>query len=151
MSTATEFTTATNVSTSADRLRQSFSAMRVAFTWLGMRKSLSTDQRQQAASQFGAEQKFISAGKKLIDTGHPGHEGGQPAQTANDGLLEEPEPALSRVRYSAGAAGGRRPAQRARWLAFQQQLEVAVRELEACYEEIKEQARSDSAISYSRE
>ena len=64
-------TTATSDTTSADRLRHSFSAMRVSFCWLGTRKSLSNDQRQQAADQFGAEQKFISAGKKLIDTSHP--------------------------------------------------------------------------------
>jgi len=69
--TVSKKATSTEVTTSADRLRHSFSAMRVSFTWMGTRKSLSSDQRQQAASQFGAEVKFISAGKKLIDTGHP--------------------------------------------------------------------------------
>jgi len=53
--TVSKIPTSTEVTTSVDRLRHSFSAMRVSFTWMGTRKSLSSDQRQQAASQFGAE------------------------------------------------------------------------------------------------
>ena len=110
MSTATEFTTADQPSTSANRLRQTFSAMRVAFTWLGIRKSLSTDQRQQAASQFGAEQKYISAGKKLIDTGHPAMKAVNQLKRQITDYWKGAQSALSRARYSLGAAGGRRPA-----------------------------------------
>src|SRR4029450_10468818 len=57
--------------TPVQRLRQGFAAARVSFTWLGVRKSLSADQRQQAADGFGAEGQFLSAGKKLPDTRHP--------------------------------------------------------------------------------
>ena len=46
-------------------------AARLSFTWLGMRKSLTTEQKNQAADSFGAEGKFLSAGKKLLDTSHP--------------------------------------------------------------------------------
>jgi len=46
-------------------------AVRVCFTWLGVRKTLSPEQKSQAAESFGAERDFLSAGKKLLDTSHP--------------------------------------------------------------------------------
>ena len=59
-------------STSAsDRLRSTMAAARLSFNWLGVRKSLSSSQKDQAADSFGAEGKFLSAGKKLLDTSHP--------------------------------------------------------------------------------
>jgi hypothetical protein len=138
MSIATDFTPAS--ATSANRLRHSFSAMRVAFTWLGMRKSLSTDQRQQAASQFGAEQKFISAGKKLIDTGHPAMKAvNQLKRQITDywksQSLPYPEAGIRLVRQSDLDQITEQ------MNAFRQQLAVAVHELEGCYDEIKEQAQ----------
>ena len=135
----TEITGSTHDTTSADRLRHQFSAMRVSFTWLGTRKSLSTDQRQRAANQFGAQEKFISAGKKLLDSGHPA------LRTVNQirrqivdywkGMsLPYPEPGVRLVRHNdldqlAEMMEGRK-----------QQLQVAVRELEIYYVEIKQQA-----------
>ncbi len=71
MSTVTE-TSVTLPSTSpSQRLRTSFAAVRIAFTWLGTRKTLTTEQKAQAAETFGAEGEFLSAGKKLLDTKHP--------------------------------------------------------------------------------
>ena len=55
----------------SDRLRLTMVAARLSFNWLGVRKSLSSSQKDQAANSFGAEGKFLSAGKKLLDTGHP--------------------------------------------------------------------------------
>jgi hypothetical protein len=55
----------------AQRLRATMAAVRLAFTWFGVRKSLSAEQKSQAADTFGAEGNYLSAGKKLIDTGHP--------------------------------------------------------------------------------
>lgn len=52
----------------SQRLRTSFAAARVSFTWFGVRKSLSSEQKAQAAESFGAEGQFISAAKKLLDT-----------------------------------------------------------------------------------
>ncbi|MFM7920583.1 MAG: hypothetical protein ACKPJJ_10180, partial [Planctomycetaceae bacterium] len=46
-------------------------AARLSFTWLGVHKSLNTSQKDQAAHTFGAESRFVSAGKKLLDTSHP--------------------------------------------------------------------------------
>jgi len=46
-------------------------AVRLATTWFGIRRSLSPEQRAEAAERFGAEGEFVSAGKKLLDTRHP--------------------------------------------------------------------------------
>ena len=71
MSTLLEETTVSPSTSPSQRLRTSFAAVRIAFTWLGTRKTLSTEQKAQAAETFGAEGEFLSAGKKLLDTKHP--------------------------------------------------------------------------------
>jgi hypothetical protein len=53
------------------RLRAATAAIRLSFTWFGTRKTLTREQKAQAAESFGAEGEFLSAGKKLIDTRHP--------------------------------------------------------------------------------
>ena len=55
----------------AERLRTSTAAVRVSLRWFGVRKSLSTEQKAEAAEAFGATGDFLSAGKKLLDTRHP--------------------------------------------------------------------------------
>src|SRR6476661_8406586 len=57
----------------AQRLRLITAAVRVSFTWLGVRKTLTPEQKSQAAESFGAEGDFLSAGKKLLDTKHPAY------------------------------------------------------------------------------
>ena len=57
--------------TPAQRLRTTMAAMRLSFMWFGIRKTLSTEQKAQAADTFDAAGEFLSAGKKLIDTKHP--------------------------------------------------------------------------------
>jgi hypothetical protein len=54
-----------------ERLRAMTAAVRLSFTWFGTRKTLTPEQKAQAADTFGAEGEFLSAGKKLIDTKHP--------------------------------------------------------------------------------
>ena len=46
-------------------------AVRVSLHWFGVRKSLTADQKAQAADTFGAASPFLSAAKKLLDTRHP--------------------------------------------------------------------------------
>lgn len=55
----------------AQRLRATMAAVRLAFTWFGVRKSLSPTQKAEAAATFDAEGNYFSAGKKLLDTSHP--------------------------------------------------------------------------------
>src|SRR5882672_633435 len=54
----------------AQWLRETAAAVRVSFTWFGVRKTLTNEQKNQAAESFGAEGEFLSARKKLLDTKH---------------------------------------------------------------------------------
>jgi hypothetical protein len=56
---------------SADRLRTTMAACRVQFTWWGVQRALTADQKAQAAQAFDAEGGFLSAGKRLLDTKAP--------------------------------------------------------------------------------
>ena len=60
-----------NATSPAQRMRMTMAAVRVMFTWLGSRKTLTQEQKSQAADAFGAERAYLSAGKKLLDTSHP--------------------------------------------------------------------------------
>src|SRR2546421_6894915 len=57
----------------AQWLRETTAAVRVSFTWFGVRKTLTNEQKNQAAEPFGAEGEFLSARKKLLDTKHPAY------------------------------------------------------------------------------
>jgi len=72
MNTPADPHTGNNGNTSpADTLRVEFGACAVSFTpWLGTSKTLTVDQKDQAAREFGAEGKSLSAGKKLLNTKH---------------------------------------------------------------------------------
>ena len=71
MTTTLEEPPALTHNSPADHLRSCAAAMRISFTWFGVRKTLTPQQKEQAAESFGAEGEFLSAGKKLIDTKHP--------------------------------------------------------------------------------
>ena len=62
---------AASVRNPSAHLRTTMAAVRVSFTWFGVRKSLTPAQKALAAESFGAEGEYLSAGKKLIDTKHP--------------------------------------------------------------------------------
>src|SRR5690606_18201408 len=55
----------------ANRLRSVMAAVRLSFVWLGCRKTLTPDQKHEAADTFGASHEYMSAAKKLLDTSHP--------------------------------------------------------------------------------
>ena len=57
----------------AERLRATMAAVRLSFVWLGVRKTLTDQQKSEAADAFGAEREFLSAAKKLLDTSHPAY------------------------------------------------------------------------------
>ena len=59
----------------AERLRTTMAAVRVSLKWLGTRKTLTPEQKAQAADTFGAQEHYLSAGKKLLDTSHPAFKG----------------------------------------------------------------------------
>src|ERR1035438_6735835 len=103
MSTMTVSDMPRDQSTPAQRLRAATAAVRVSFTWLGVRKTLTPEQRSQAAESFGAEGDFLSARKKLLDTKHAAYK----EETGVRGLvgaywksltLPYPEPGIRLIR-----------------------------------------------------
>lgn len=72
MSTVTEpDNNVTPITEAARDIRSNMGAVKVSFSWLGTRRSLSDSQTRQAATQFDADAELVSAYKKLIDTKHP--------------------------------------------------------------------------------
>jgi hypothetical protein len=104
MSTVTDmFTEPTSETTSSNRLRATMAAVRLMFTWFGTRKSLTSEQKCQAADTFGAEGAFLSAGKKLLDTKHPAFQAvttvrGQISSFWRGITLPFPEPGIRLIR-----------------------------------------------------
>jgi hypothetical protein len=71
MSTVLDEPTTQPTISPAQRLRTTMAGVRVSISWMGVRKSLNQEQKSQAADAFGAEGDYVSAAKKLLDTGHP--------------------------------------------------------------------------------
>lgn len=122
------------------RLRATMAAVRLCFTWFGVRKSLSQDQKSQAADTFGAEGEYLSAAKKLLDTSHPAFK----VVTSTRGRilsywkgvsLPYPEPGIRLIRQDdIGAFNVQLTSLRA-------ELQDAVRTLDERYAELKTAAR----------
>ncbi len=124
----------------SQRLRSTMAAARLSFTWLGARKSLNTQQKNQAADTFGAEGKSLSAGKKLLDTSHPAFKAvttvrGQAIHFWKSVSLPYPEPGIRLIRQNQIADFD------ARISRFRRELEVAVEELDLYYDELRQAAR----------
>jgi hypothetical protein len=60
---------------SAQRLCTTMAAVRLAFTWLGVRKTLAPEQRTTAARAFHADRELLSASKLILDTKNPAYRG----------------------------------------------------------------------------
>ena len=57
----------------ASTLRTTMAAVRLAFTWLGVRKTLAPEQRTTAARAFHADSELLSASKFILDTKNPAY------------------------------------------------------------------------------
>ena len=130
----------TDTQTAADRIRHNFAACRVKFRWLGTTKTLSPEQKSQAAESFGAEGDSISAGKKLIDTKHDAYKALTSIKSADQFVLEGQQ--------SAVPGAGIRLIKQDRIDEFnstledyREQLEAGVRMLDDHFGEIKDAAR----------
>lgn len=122
------------------RLRAAMVAMRLSYTWFGTRKSLSGEQKSQAAHTFGAEGKFLSAGKKLIDTHDPAFRAvtsvrGQATAYFRGRSLPFPEPGIRLVRQEDLQRVNDRLAM------LREELAEAVDRLDEHYHELKRAAR----------
>ncbi len=124
----------------SQRLRTTFAAVRIAFTWLGTRKTLTSEQTAQAAESFGAEKQYLSAGKKLLDTKHPALKAVTGVRTRIVSLwkamsLPYPEHGIRLIRQDQIEVFTRH------LRLLQGELEEAVTGLEVHYAELKSAAR----------
>ncbi len=90
----------------AQRLHAAFAAVRVSFAWLGVRKTLTPDQKAQAADTFNAEGPYLSAAKKLLDTQHPAFKAVTAVKNRivahwRSSSLPYPEPGIRLIRQDA--------------------------------------------------
>ena len=125
----------------SDRLRTTMAAVRVCFTWFGTRKTLSPEQKAQAAESFGAEGQYLTAGKKLLDSTHPAFK----TVTAIRGRilsfwkgisLPFPEPGLRLIRQQDIASFD------VQMTTLRVELEEAVSQLDRHYDELRTAARN---------
>ena len=126
--------------TSAQRLRVTTAAVRVSFTWLGVRKTLTPEQKSQAAESFGAEGDFLSAGKKLLDTKHPAYKEvtavrGRVISYWKGLTLPYPEPGIRLIRQEQIDAFNQQ------MTTSQAELQDAVAKLDEHYDELKSAAQ----------
>jgi len=124
----------------AQRLRVNFAAVRVNFTWFGVRKSLSSEQKAQAAEQFGAEGQYLSAAKKLLDTRHVAFQAVTGIRTQIIGFwkgmsLPYPEPGVRLIRQEEVDRFN------TRMTALRDELSAAVANLDEHFEQLKAAAR----------
>lgn len=133
-------TTNSTTSRSGQRLQQRMAAARLSFTWLGVRKTLTAEQKAQAAETFGAQDSFLSAGKKLLDTSHPAFR----EVTAVRGQIQAyfrlvslpyPEPGIRLIRQDQLTTFSDQLCQ------YRNQLTESVRELDDRYGELQSTAR----------
>jgi hypothetical protein len=115
-------------------------AVRVSFTWFGVSKTLTPEQRATAAEAFDAEGQFLRATKKLLDTKDPAYR----AVTAVRGKigaywksqsLPFPEPGVRLIRQSEAEAFARQLED------YKIELDDAVAELDRHFGELKRAAR----------
>jgi hypothetical protein len=132
---------------SAERLRTTMAAVRVSFRWLGIRKSLTNDQKSVAADVFGAEGAFLSAGKKLLDNRHPAFKTvtavrNRAISYAKSVSLPYPEPGVRLIRQD------RIEPFDAQMREFCDELDEAVRKLDDHYAELRQAARDRLGTLY---
>jgi hypothetical protein len=130
----------TNDTGAATRLRATMAAVRVCFTWLGVRKTLSPEQKSQAAESFGAERNYLSAGKKLLDTSHPAFKAVTSVRSRILGYwrslsLPYPEPGIRLIRQEDISPFI------VQMTTLRQELIEAAQQLDAQYTELKAAAR----------
>lgn len=126
--------------TPAQRLRVTTTAVRVSVRWFGVRKSLTPEQKTEAALSFGAEGEFLSARKKLLDTRHPAYQAvtavrGQVLAYWKARTLPYPEPGIRLLRQTDVEAFHQRLG------GLRTELQEAVARLDEHYAELKQAAR----------
>ena len=124
----------------ANRLRTTMAAVRLAFTWLGVRRTLAPEQRSTAARAFHADREFLSASKLILDTKNPAYRAVAAVRSEASGYwrtvtLPFPEagvrllPQNSLGLFASTMAG------------YRERLQEAARELASQYDQMKSEAQ----------
>jgi hypothetical protein len=116
----------------AQRLRRIAAAVRVSFTWWGVRRALTTQQKEEIGAACDADPKLLSAGKRLLDTRHEAFR----ALTALKGRIVSYWRGISLPYVEPGIR-----------LIRQADIDAFVHVLEACREELQ-QAEAHLAVAY---
>ena len=127
--------------THGTRLQGETTAVRLHIRWPGTRKSLSRDQKQQAAGAFDADSRTLSAAKRLFDTSHPSFRAVSAIKTKAGSLwkgmtLPYIEPGVRLLRRGDVSEFDDR------MNTIRSELTEAVKELDRCYSELVDQARA---------
>jgi hypothetical protein len=114
-------------------------ASRVRFTWFGVQKSLTPQQKSQAAEAFDADGQSLSATKKLIDTRHPSFRAVTAVRTGitdhwRSLSLPFPEPGVRLIRQEAVDAFA------ALMADHKAELDDAVANLDRAFDELEQAA-----------
>jgi uncharacterized protein YukE len=125
----------------SQRLRTTMAAVRVSLSWFGTRKTLTAEQKSQAADTFGAEGAFLSAGKKLLDTKHEKFKTvtavkGRIISLWKSMSLPYPEPGIRLIRQDLIETFD------SKMQSLKQELDEAVEQLDRHYEQLKSAARN---------
>jgi hypothetical protein len=67
MSTLTVADVPLEAGSPAQRLRRTAAAVRLHFTWWGVHRTLTAPQKEEVGDSYGADARFLTAGKKLVD------------------------------------------------------------------------------------
>jgi hypothetical protein len=124
----------------AQRLRTTMATVRVSLSWFGTRKTLTAEQRAEAAEPFGTDARFLSAGKRLLDTSHPAYKAVTAVKNKvvsfwKSMSLPYPEPGIRLIRQD------RIDEFTAKMAEFQDELAEAVANLDRHYGDLRTMAR----------
>jgi hypothetical protein len=124
----------------ANRLRTTMAAVRLAFTWQGVRKTLAPEQRTTAARAIHADRELLSASKLILDTKNP-------AYRAVAAVRSEASCYWRTVTLPFPEAGIRLLPQNSLGLfantmaGYRERLQESVRDLAAQYDQMKSEAQ----------
>ncbi len=132
----------------AQRLRTTMAAVRLAFTWLGVRKTLAPEQRTTAARVFHADRELLSASKLILDLKHPAYRAVAAVRSEASGYwrtvtLPFPEAGIRLLPQSSLGLFA------TTMQTYRERLQEAARELAAQYDTMKSEAERRLGTLYS--
>jgi hypothetical protein len=124
----------------ANRLRTTMAAVKLAFTWLGVRKTLAPEQRTTAARAFHADRELLSASKLILDTKNPAYRAVAAVRSEASGYwrtvtLPFPEAGVRLLPQSSLSTFANT------MQTYRERLQEAARELSSQYDQIKSEAQ----------